>query len=102
MKELASPQIIFVGPNTLGRHLLDRLLFLIGQNDLQRVDDAGGDLILNGEYVFHLAVVALRPHLEARRDIDELSRNTESVSCLSYASFENRVDLQLSPDRADV
>ena len=99
MKELAPSQIVFICTNALRRHLLDCRFFFRGQHDLEGVDDARRDLILNREHILHLAVVSLRPHLKARCDIDELSRDAKTIAGLPHASLEHSVDFQLSPDR---
>src|SRR5689334_13186838 len=102
MKELAATQVVFVCTNTLRWNLPHSLFFFLRQHDLEGVDDARRNLILNREHVFHLAIISLRPQLEACRDIDELRRDAQAIACLAHASFENSVHFELSTNRADV
>ena len=62
MKKLASFQVVVVGLNIGCRSLFDSALFLLSEYQFQRLRNALRDLVLNGEYVFHLAVVTFRPH----------------------------------------
>ncbi len=41
------------------------------------MDDVGRDLVLNGEDVFHVTVVAFRPNVIAVRDVDELVKRAD-------------------------
>jgi len=57
----------------------------------QRADDVGCDLILDCEHVFHLSIEALRPHVIAVPDIDELCGDPELLSCGTDAPLEEMV-----------
>ena len=60
------------------------------------------DIVLNGEDVLHLAVVALRPQMITVGNVHELSGDAKAVAHLADAALENRRDLQLPSDLADV
>ena len=102
VKELPAAKIVFVGANALRRDLLDRGFFVRSQNELESVDDVGRDLILNLENVFHLSVVSFRPEVVACRNVDELSRDAESLACFANASFEHRAHVELAAYLAHV
>ena len=49
---------------------------------LDRRDHGLGDLVLHGEHVGEIAVVALRPEVTAGGDVDELGRDADMVASL--------------------
>src|SRR5712691_12407597 len=58
--------------------------------------------LLDREHVLELAVVALRPEVVAVGDVHELRGHAEPIARLADAAFEDRGDLELAPDVADV
>ena len=91
----APAQVVVVGLQVLGRLARDRLLFLRRQGDAQRLRDAARDLVLDGEHVLELAVVALGPRRVAGAGLDELRRDPEAVAGAADAPLEHvrRVEL---------
>ena len=65
---------------------------------LDRGDNAFGDLILKGEEIHELAVVALGPHLQSRRRIDQLRGYPHALARSSDAAFQDIPDAQLAAD----
>jgi hypothetical protein len=72
------------------------------QDASQRGRDTLGDLVLDGEDIFELAVVALRPALIAVLDVDQLHVDPEAIAGLAHAALENRGDTQAPSHGADV
>ena len=102
MKELTPAQIVLVCFDVRRRNLFDCFLFVIGENDAQCGDDIRGYLVLNGEYVFELAIVPLRPELRVVSRIDELRSYAKTLARLANASLEYRSNLQLSRNLTNV
>ena len=102
MKILATAQVKIVSLQIRRSWLLDSLLLAFAEDDAQRFDYCLRDVVLDCEYVLHLAVVTLRPQMVAIGDIHELRCNPQSVAHLSHASFEYCGYLELATDIADV
>ena len=78
------------------RHLNPRYcLKVLYESDLQLARDGRGDLVLDGEHVAHLSVVALGPQVVAVGHLDQLRRDAQSVPGLAHAALEHRVDVEL-------
>ena len=75
---------------------------LVRELDLQLIDNLSGDLILKLKYVLHVPIVFFRPHLVTVRNFHELCRDAKPLACLSNASFQHGVDVQLLADRGKV
>src|SRR5580693_3567732 len=69
-----------------------------GEMNLELIGDGGGDFVLDGKDVGHLAVVALGPEMVSIRGLDELGRYADAVSGLADAPFQNVFDAQLAGD----
>src|SRR5512140_771149 len=102
MEELTSAEVILIGVDVRRRHLLDRLLFIFSQNNSKGGDDARRDLILNRKHILQLTVVTLGPKLRAVSGTDELRVEAKALAGFSDASLENRRNLKLASDLADV
>ena len=72
VKELAAAQVVFVGVDVSGRNPGQATLHLIAEDNLQLLGDGFGDVVLDGEYVFHLAIVAFGPEVVAVADFHQL------------------------------
>jgi hypothetical protein len=70
--------------------------------ETELVQDACGDLVLNGEDVRELTLESLRPYLVAVPGVHELRRDTHAIACLTYAPLENRSNAQPSADLGDL
>ena len=68
----------------------------------QRIPDGARDLVLHGEDVAHVAVVALRPELMSLRGVDELRRDAQARARLAYAAVEHEARAELLADAAHV
>src|SRR4029453_9015918 len=60
-----------------------------------RGDDAGGDLVLQCEYVAELAVVSLRPYMLVRCRVNELAGNANPLAALPEAALEHVANTKL-------
>ena len=98
VQELPAAQIIGVGFDVFGRRLADSLFLLGQQLDLQLVDDCVRDIILDGEYVSEVPVVAVRPDVRARHGVDQLSSDAHPIVDLPHAAFDHVADPQLATD----
>ena len=72
------------------------------QLHLQRVDDRGGDLVLQLEDVRDLAVVGLRPQVRTVGRPDQLGGDPERVAGFPDTALEHVVDAERLRDRRDV
>jgi hypothetical protein len=70
------------------------------QRHTERLGNGFGDLGLDGEDALELAVVGLRPHAEAVRDVHELGADTDLIAVLSHAAAQQIRHAQLLPDLA--
>ena len=64
--------------------------------DLERIDDATGDLILDLENVSEVAIVALCPEMCAMGSVDQLRGNAHSVASLANAALDSELDAEFS------
>ena len=87
--------------DVFGRGPLDGL-FSPSLSTTQRAHDVAGNLVLDGEDVLELPVMAARPQAVAVGRADELGRDAQPVARLADAAFEHRPDTELPPDVADV
>src|SRR5664280_3143594 len=69
---------------------------------LHRRDDPGGDLVLNREDVFGVPVEALRPELEAARDVGQLRGDAEPIARRPYACLLYTSDAADEEDSVDL
>ena len=102
MKEFPAAEVIVVGVHIDGVQSLHRQLLAFAQNHAQCLDDRLRDVLLNGEDISHLAIVLLRPEVIAVGDVDQLRGDANLVADLAYTALENRRDLELAADLADV
>ena len=65
---------------------------------LDRRHDVFGDLVLHGEHVGDLAIVALRPQVCAGRDVVELRRDAHAAAFLAHAAFDHVAHAELLGD----
>ena len=65
--EVAALQIVVVSVDVPRRRQLDRLLLLRQQPHLELLDDGLGDLVLDGEDVGQVAIVAVGPEMRPAR-----------------------------------
>src|SRR5690606_5671546 len=54
-----------------------------------------GDFVLDREDVPELAVEALRPAMEAARDLDQLYRDAQAIAGLAHTALDDRAHTQL-------
>ena len=98
MKEASPAQVVLVSQNVLARSRPDGRLFLRAQRFHQRLGDALGDFVLNGEDLLQFLVEALRPDVIAICNIDQLSSDTNLVFGLPDTAFEHCRDAELLMD----
>src|SRR5262245_11294415 len=89
---LACHQVIVVGLDAFGAATLDRLPFAGEEFELQRCDDGLRNLVLDGENVGEIAVVAFGPDMIPGRAVDQLRTDADAASGLAHAAFENMRD----------
>jgi hypothetical protein len=65
------------------------LAFGCAQFRLERADDGLGDLVLEGEQVLQLTVVALGPEVGARRCVDQLGADANALAGGAYAALQH-------------
>ena len=68
------------------------------ERHLQRADDLLGHVVLDGEYVGQVAIIALRPEMGSIAGVDELRRDADTVGRVADAAFENEADIELAGD----
>ena len=69
---------------------------------LDRGDDRVGDVVLHGEDVDKLAVVALGPEMAAGGGVVELRGDAHAVAGLAHAAFDDVADAELLGDLPDM
>ena len=94
----ASPQIEVVSLGIFGGLLPDGFFFLRRQRDAQRLRDAAGNFVLDGEDVFQLPVVALCPYGMPCGTLHQLRRDAQAVPRPANGALENERGAQLLPD----
>ena len=82
-------QVAVVGQWVFRGLARDGLFFLRGERDPQGLGDAPGDLLLDGEDVFQLPVVALGPDGMPRRGFHELCGDADAVPRAADGAFEH-------------
>ena len=65
---------------------------------LDRRDDGLGDLVLHGEHVGEVAVVAFRPDVAAAGNVDELRGDAHTVAALAHAALDDVADAEFLGD----
>lgn len=87
----------------IGRCLVPRQASL-RKEDLrpERGHDILSDLVLDGEDVGRLAIVALSPVMVAGCRVNELCGYAQAVAGLPHASLENVADAELAADLPDI
>ena len=98
----AAAQVEIVGFHIPGGHVLDRASLFGAEGDFQSFHDAFGDLVLDGEDILELAIVAFGPEPVAVMDIDELDGDAHPVAGLADASLHDLVNIEMLADLADV
>ena len=99
---MAALQIVVVGVDVLRRRRLDRLLLLRQQPHLELLDDRLGDLVLDGEDVGQVAVIAVGPEMRSVCAVDELRVDAHPLARLADASFQHVRDVEPPAHLLDV
>jgi len=73
-----------------------------GHAPLDRCSDRLCDLVLDSEYVFHVAVIVLGPQLRSGGDIDNAGCNSYAPTCCPYAALDDVLNNQFPPYAAQV
>ena len=94
VKELTAAQVQLVRVHVAGRRLADGALLAEQQCDLERRDDAAGDIVLHREHVRQHPVVALRPQVPAGGRVDELRRDPDPLAYPAHAALQDVADAQ--------
>ena len=81
---------------------MPRLRRLGGQRDLQGAGNRLGDVVLDGEDVGQLAVVAFRPQVITVLRVDELCGDADASARPADTPFEDGADAERFGDRRDV
>ena len=72
------------------------------QPDLERRHDLERDLVLDGEDVGELAVVAVGPEMPAGRRVDQLGGDAHPLAGAPHAALEHMADAQLPADHPEI
>ena len=91
-----------VGVGVARAALCDGLLLVRQQLESHRPDDRLRDLVLQGEDVVQVAVVALGPDVIAARAFDQLGGDAHALAGLAHAALEHMTDLELPRDLGHV
>jgi hypothetical protein len=73
-----------------------------GDPPLERGGDGARDLVLHGEDVAHVAVVAIRPQMRLGRGVDQLHGDAEPSVRAAHAALDDVAHTQSSPHRGHV
>ena len=99
---LPGPHVALVGAQVVDRPVEQAPFLVRGERELERFHDPAGHVFLNLEEVVRRTLEPLAPNVLVARRIHELHRDADSISRLPHASFENVLDVQLQPERAQV
>src|SRR5438128_2046330 len=102
LKQLTSAQIKFVCFHIRCGWLEETAFLPLRKRKSQRVEHTAGDLILNGEDVFDLAIEPLRPKVIAVSRVDQLDEDAQSVSGFADAALEKRLNAETFPNLSRV
>ena len=91
-KVMPAAQEEIIGP---GRNLMLFAQVIVLQRETQRIDDLVGNIFLNLEQVFSLAVVLASPEVKSIFSLDQLCRYTQMLAELPDASLEHGLNLEL-------
>ena len=72
------------------------------QPGCERADDLARDLVLDGEDVGEIAVIATRPDVQARQSVDQLDGDAHAVVVLAHTAFDDVAHPQLPSHLGDV
>lgn len=102
VQALAPAQVIIVGLHVDGAGLADQLALVVREDHPQCLDDSLRNVVLDGENVLHVAVVAFRPQVGSVGHVDQLGRDAQLVAHLANAALQNCRHLELVADFAKV
>src|SRR5262245_54643718 len=86
--------------SALARLRLSALDDTVSAGDLG--DDLTHDLVLDQEYISHLAIELIGPNVGASLGVDELRRNAEIVASAPNAALEHIAHAELAPELGNV
>jgi hypothetical protein len=81
-----------------GRLGKSTILLNLAQLDRQRSGDVLRNRVLHREHVLEFSVVALGPEMHAARGVDELRRNSHSITSSSHAALQEVANAQFTGD----
>src|SRR5215472_7375692 len=99
---LAALQEVIIGHQIMGWLAPRALRAACGHAPLDRCRYGLGYLILDCEYVPHIAIIVFRPQLIAGRDIDHTRSYPDMAQRRPDAAFDNILNPQLPTDTAEV
>jgi hypothetical protein len=73
-----------------------------GHSPLDRCSDRLRDLVLDGEYVLHVAIVVLRPQLGPGGNIDNAGCHSDTAARCPNAALDDVLNIQLPPYAAQI
>ena len=100
--QLFCPQQAIVGVHVLGALAGKQRALVVAERNLQGRGDLLAQLVLDGEDVFELAVVALRPQVVSGCRLDQLGGHAHPVGGLAHASFEYVSNAQVAAHFLDL
>src|SRR5262249_61803551 len=102
LEKLTSTQIKFVRLNIRRRWLEETTFLPLREGKSQRVENAAGNLILNGKDVLDLAIEPLGPKMIAVLCFDQLDHDPQTVSSFTDAALKKRLNAETLPNLARV
>jgi len=91
---LTTAQEQVVAIDVVRARVRQRSRFALRQLDRERAHDLVRHVVLDGEDVLEVAVVALGPQVTAARRVDQLRRHAHTLSRLAYAAFDDVADAE--------
>src|SRR5262249_11468833 len=89
IEELAAAEVVVVSLDVGRGRLGDGFFFAFGEHDLQGGGNTLGDLVLDGEQIFDLAVGTLSPGRMTGAGLHELRSNAQAVSAAPQAAAQD-------------
>src|SRR5258708_18820445 len=95
---MLSLQDEIIGIEAIGALAFDALDLGEPQTRFDGADDGKRYLVLQGENIVGLAVIALGPDMRAGRGVDELPGDAHAIAGLAHAAFEHIAHAKLAAD----
>src|SRR5581483_2978604 len=75
--------------------------FMRSYQDINPPRDVGRDIVLEIEYLAHIAFIGFSPEVHVSRDLNQLCSNANAIAGAGHRAFHDSVDVEFAPDFLD-